>query len=629
MHTPPNNLSPKNNLSSDAERYWQQEAEKLPWFKTWQKVLDWNPPYARWFTGGELNASYACLDLHITTDLKNKIALIWCDETGAERQLTYHDLYLLVNRLADALRDQGVKKGTVVAIFMPVIPEAVAAMLAVARLGAVHCVIFSGFGAEALRNRISDVRAELVITADTGLRRGKYIPLKETLDRALNGDSPVTKVIVVKNSGRTCFMDQKRDVYFDEFIANAKSYCPPESVESSHPLFILHTSGSTGKPKGIVHSTGGYLTFIYSTLKTAFGITKNDVYWCTADIGWITGHSYLVYSPLMHGATVVLYEGAPDYPTDTIWWQIIERYSVTILYTAPTALRLFMQHGDDKITEYALGSLRVLGSVGEPLNPQVWEWYARVIGNNRCPIIDTWWQTETGGFMIAPQMTVPNNQLINKPGSVMYPLPGIEPDIVSADGMPVLPDIKGFLVIKRPWPGMLMGIWGDSHLYKKNYWNHFGGMFDTGDCAIRDTDGCFWILGRSDEVIKISGHRIGTAEIETAVLSHQTIIESAAIGIEDPLRGQTVVLFVVPRAGITDQETLKAEIITCVHKNIGRFVVITGVYCVDKLPKTRSGKILRRVLKALVENRPLGDLTTIEDGAVIEDILALYQQFKQ
>ncbi|HBL98824.1 TPA: acetate--CoA ligase [Candidatus Dependentiae bacterium] len=623
--------TPENSTPCSYENFWQNEAEKLPWFKPWHTVLDWQPPHARWFVGGEINASYACLDIHIHGELKDKTALVWCDETGVERHLTYSDLYKLVNRIADALKQKGVKKGDVVAIFMPLIPEAVAAMLAVARLGAIHCVIFSGFGADALRDRIRDVKATLIITADAGRRRGKCIPLKETLDRALELDSMVKTVVVVKSTGYAVSMHEGRDIYFDDFLAQASSYCAPEAVESHHPLFILHTSGSTGAPKGVVHATGGYLTYVYSTLKEAFGITKDDVYWCTADIGWITGHSYLVYAPLMHGATVMLYEGSHDYPTDVAWWQIIERFKVTIFYTAPTALRLFMKQGVDDIARHNLSSLRVLGSVGEPLNPQVWEWYARVVGGGRdplrCPIIDTWWQTETGGFMIAPKVLRDHDAV--KPGSVMHPLSGIEADIVSSDGLPVEPGSKGFLVIKKPWPGMLVGIWGDNERYKRTYWSRFTGMFDTSDCAIKDRDGCFWILGRSDEVIKISAHRIGTAEIETAVLSQGAVAESAAIGVDDSLRGQTIVLFVVLRAGIAISDSLKKEIIERVHKSLGRFIVITDLFCVDRLPKTRSGKILRRVLRALVQREPLGDLTTLEDGAVIEDICAQYKQFEK
>lgn len=612
-------------ISENTELYWHKQAELLPWFTPWEKVLDWQAPNARWFVGGKINASYACLDVHIQAQLQDKLALIWCDETGAERLLTYQELYEITVKFADALQKSGIKAGDVVAIFMPLIPEAVAAMLAIARLGAIHCVIFSGFGAEALRTRIKDVGAKIIITATAGRRRGKLVTLKETLDQAIEENNNIQKVIVVKHTDHSCHMKSVRDVYMDDFIANSSS-CPPEPVASDHPLFILHTSGSTGKPKGIVHATGGYLTYVYSTFKTAFGITPHDIYWCTGDIGWITGHSYLVYGPLMHGATIVLYEGAPDYPTETIWWHIIERYKVTVFYTAPTAIRLFIKQGDEKIAQHNLTSLRILGSVGEPLNPQVWEWYARVIGKNRCSIIDTWWQTETGGFMISPQIN--SHQKNAKPGSVMCPLPGIDADVVSAEGDPVDPSTKGFLVIKKPWPGMLAGVWGNNQLHNELYWSRFNNMFDTGDCAIKDEDGCYWILGRCDEVIKIAGHRIGTAEVETAVLTHPAVVESAAIGIDDPIRGQAIALFVVLSQETNNSHSLREEITHCVHKNIGRFVVITDVFFVKKLPKTRSGKILRRVLKALTQNAPLGDLTTMEDDAVLGDIIALYEQFR-
>jgi len=616
-----------NRLGADLELYWQKEAEKLSWFKPWERVLDWREPNARWFVGGELNASHVCLDVHIANGLGHKTAILWHDETGAERQLTYQDLYDLVNRFAAAMKKNGIKKGDVVAIYMPLLPEAIAAMLAVARLGAIHCVIFSGFGFEALRDRIVDVKAKFVITADVGIRRGKKIQLKEILDHALATKNDIERVIVVKNGGDQCFMSQERDVYFDDFIADAPSFCAPEPVESSQPLFILHTSGSTGKPKGVVHGTGGYLTYVHSTIKYAFNINQDSVYWCTAGVGWITGHSYVVYGPLMHGATIVLYEGAHDFPSADIWWQIIERYKVTIFYTAPTALRFFMKYGDGNIARYNLRSLEILGSVGEPINHQVWQWYFDVIGGKRCPIIDTWWQTEMGGFMIAPHAGMDPKML--KPGSVMHPMPGIDADIVSSEGVSVASGTKGFLVIKKPWPGMLMGIWGDPDRYEKSYWSHFKGMFDSGDCAIKDVDGCFWILGRADEVIKISGHRIGTAEIETATLSHPAIAETAAIGVDDCLRGQTIVVFAVLRDGVSVDSSFKSEIIHRVHEALGRFVVVSDVFCIDKLPKTRSGKILRRVLKAMVQGMPLGDLTTMEDECVIEEILAVYKNFKK
>jgi acetyl-CoA synthetase len=609
----------------ESECFWAAEAEKLPWFKKWDKVLDWQEPFAHWFVGGQINASYACLDVHVVGDDKNKIAILWEDESGAKRQLTYFELYQLVSRLASAMEKHGVKKDDVVVIYMPLVPEAVAAMLATARLGALHTVVFSGFGVEALRGRILDVQAKFVITADFGLRREKYIPLKNVVDKAIADIPTVENVVVVQRAKSQCPMQEGRDIYFDDFIKDASEYIAPVAVESNHPLFVLYTSGSTGKPKGILHSTGGYLTYVYSTIKRAFGINQDSIYWCTADIGWITGHSYVVYGPLMHGATVVLYDGAPDYPTPDVWWKIIDRYKVNIFYTAPTALRLFMKYGNEWIMPYNLQSLKVLGSVGEPINPQVWQWYNDMIGKDRCPVIDTWWQTETGGFMIAPYTGIDRKAL--KPGSAMFPMPGIDVEIVDDKGNVVSPGTKGFLVIKKPWPGMLIGFYSDQDRYKKAYWSRFKGIYDSGDSAVKDKDGCFWLLGRSDEVVKIAGHRIGTAEIETAVLSHSAVAESAAIGVEDNLRGETIVVFAVLRSGELVRDSLVQEVIARVHQNIGKFVVVSGVYFIEKLPKTRSGKIMRRVLKAMVQGVPLGDLTTIEDDCVIADLLAVYQSF--
>lgn len=609
------------------EQYWEQQATELPWFQPWEKVLDWQPPHAQWFVGGKINASYACLDKNLARGLENKKALLWTDETGAERTFTYGELHAQVSKFAHALKRAGVKKGDIVALFMPLIPEAVIAMLAVAHLGAVHSIIFSGFGAEALRDRLIDLKTTLVITADGGIRRGKTIFIKDTLDRALEGVTCIKTVIVFQRIGISCPMKPMRDIFANDLLQKDPVECPLEPVESNHPLFILHTSGSTGKPKGIVHGTGGYLTYVYTTLKETFDIKSTDIYWCTADIGWITGHSYVVYGPLMHGATIFIYEGAQDYPTPTIWWDLIARYHITIFYTAPTALRFFMKYPDSEITNHNLSSLRLLGSVGEPLNPHVWDWYARIVGSNRCPIIDTWWQTETGGFMLAPTKNLTLAEL--KPGSVMHPLPGIEVELLTATGEKAKIGEKGFLVIKKPWPGMLQGVWGNDDLYQKTYWEKFNGAFNTGDCARKDADDCFWMLGRADEVIKISGHRLGTAEIESTVLTHPYVAEAAAIGIDDTLRGHIVALFVVLKVETSDATALHKEIPDLIHKNIGRFVVISNVYCINKLPKTRSGKILRRVLKALVENAPLGDLTTIEDGCVIEEIVTLYEQFKK
>ncbi|MFH1831564.1 MAG: acetate--CoA ligase [bacterium] len=630
-------------LDVATEKFWAQEAEALPWLKKWDNVLDWQPPFAHWFAGGHINASCACLDQHIIGESKNKIAILWEDESGAKRELTYQELYELVNRTAAAMQKYGVKKGDVVTIYMPLIPEAIAAMLACARLGALHNVVFSGFGSDALRNRILDVQSKLIMTADFGLRRGKRFPIKDVVDKAIVGVTCVEHVVVVRREhvrdeqdrpvGHLYTNDQ--DIYFEDFIAGMPNYIAPEKVESNHPLFVLYTSGSTGKPKGIMHSTGGYLTYVYSTLKNAFGINNDSVYWCTADIGWITGHSYVVYGPLMHGATILLYDGSPDYPAPDVWWKLIERYNVSIFYTAPTALRLFIKYGDDYITKHNLESLKVLGSVGEPINPEVWNWYSEIIGCKRCPIIDTWWQTETGGFMIAPRFDMDKNKF--KPGSAMYPMPGIDAAIVDGDGKEVPVNTKGFLVIRKPWPGMLLGFYSDQERYKKVYWSRFKNMYETGDYAIKDEDGCFWILGRSDEVIKIAGHRIGTAEVESAVVTHPDVAEAAAIGVDDELRGETVVIFAVLKGGDAighprldlGSSTLSSAIIARIHQTLGKFVVVSAVYFVDKLPKTRSGKILRRVLKAMAQNKPLGDLSTVEDDCVIDDVLGVYQNFQK
>ncbi len=608
------------------EDFWALEAEQLPWFNKWERVLDWQEPFAKWFVGGTINASYACLDVHVTNGLKDKPALLWESESGDQRCLTYQDLYTLVNKIAAAMKNYGIGKGDVVAIYMPLIPEAIASMLATARLGALHAVVFSGFGEEALRSRVIDVGAKLIVTADYGVRRGKYFPLKSVVDKAIENVSTVNHTVVVQHSPNQCAMQEGRDLYFDDFIADIPSYIAPEPVESNHPLFVLYTSGSTGKPKGILHSTGGYLTYVYSTFKRTFRMNDDWVYWCTADIGWITGHSYVVYAPLMHGATILLYEGAHDYPSVDKWWDLVERYHVNVFYTAPTALRFFMKCGDELITKHNLSSLKVLGSVGEPINPQVWQWYADVIGGKHCPIIDTWWQTETGGFMIAPHAGMDVTML--KPGSAMFPLPGIDATVVDSKGSLVSPNTKGFLVICKPWPGMLLGCFGDSERYKQTYWSQFKGMYYAGDYALKDSDGCFWLLGRADEVIKIAGHRIGTAEVESAVLTHNAVAEAAAIGVEDKLRGETVVIFAMLRTGVAGQPSLIEEVISRIHQNIGRFVIVSGVYFVEKLPKTRSGKIMRRVLKAMVQNTPLGDLSTIEDDCVVGEIQTIYQNFQ-
>jgi acetyl-CoA synthetase len=589
-------------------------------------VIAGQEPFYHWFDGGMINACHACLDVHMHAGRGGRPAILWEDEQGNARRVSYQELYDMTNRIAAGLTRLGVIKGERVVVYLPMIPEAVATMLAIARLGAVHVVVFSGFGADALRDRIVDVGAKVVVTADRDIRRGKYIHLKDIVDKALMSNVPVDHVLVFKRYEQPCAMHEGRDIFDHELLASVNAdIIAPAHVESSHPLFVLYTSGSTGKPKGITHATGGYLTYVYSTLACTFGIQPDSVYWCTADIGWITGHSYVVYGPLMHGATMVMYDGAPDAPTPDAWWRLIERYNVTIFYTAPTALRFFMKLGDALIRKHDLSRLQVLGSVGEPLNPQVWQWYHDVVGGRRCPIIDTWWQTETGGFMIAPQAGKAWNA---KPGSVARPLPGIEAAVVDEHGAPAPAGTKGFLVINKPWPAMPLGFFGkEQDAYLKTYWKRFPGFYYSGDYAIKDADGDFWMLGRADEVLSIAGHRIGTAEVESAMLTHAAVAEAAAIGVHDELKGETVVVFVILRDGFHTCDALTKELITCVQERIGKFVTPAGVHVLTKLPKTRSGKIMRRVLKAMVQGTPLGDVTTMEDESVIEEVQSVYRDF--
>lgn len=615
------------NLTFEDEQLWSEQASQLPWFKKWNKILAWDEPFAQWFVGGKINASYACLDVHIKAGRGGTVAFLWEDEYENRKQITYQELYDAVNKLAFSLQKSGVKKGDVVALYMPMIQEAVVAMLATVRLGALHTVVFSGFGADALRDRIIEADAKIVITANTGVRRGKFLPLKQIVDKAIAGLVSVAKVVVVKRSEQQCTMMQDRDVWWHDFISSENVYVEPEAVDATHPLFILYTSGSTGCPKGIVHATGGYLTYVHATIKWAFDLQKDSIYWCTADIGWITGHSYVVYGPLMHGVTSFIYEGAPDAPTKDVWWKLIERYKITVFYTAPTALRLFMQFGDELVTRHNLKSLKVLGSVGEPINPQVWSWYQNIIGGGVCPIIDTWWQTETGGFMISP--TAGLHLVDLRPGSATFPLPGIDAAVVDQDGHEVPAGVKGFLVIRKPWPGMLKGFYKDQEHYKKTYWSRVKGMYFSGDYAMKDADGYFWLLGRADEVLNVAGHRIGTAEVETAALAHPLVVEAAAIGIDDAIKGESVVVFVVLQAQTIEkiEEKIQQEVVACIHQKIGKFVTPNGVYCVKKLPKTRSGKIMRRVLKAMIMGSLLGDLSTIEEEGVVEEIMEIYQNF--
>lgn len=615
------------NAISNLESFWEKEAEKIPWFKRWEKVLVWDEPFAKWFVGGLLNASYGCIDAHLHSWRKNKVAIYWEDEQGNTKSFSYVQLHREVNKFASVLKKIGVEKGDIVVLYLPMIPELVFSMLATVRIGAIHTVVFSGFSSQALADRINDTGAKVLITADFGIRRGKIVPLKDIVDNALKLAPSVKRVVLIKRTEEEVNIEKGRDLLYHEVVKSAETYVEPEPVESTHPLYILYTSGTTGKPKGIVHSTGGYLVYNYSTYKWVFDISDESIYWCTADVGWVTGHSAIVYAPLLHGATILIYEGAPDYPYLDRWWEIIEKYGVTIFYTSPTALRMFIRFGEDWIKKHDLSSLKILGSVGEPINPEVWEWYYKIIGDERCPIVDTWWQTETGGMMISP---APGLELVPlKPGSATLPLPGIDAEVVDDSGNPVPPGTKGYLVIRKPWPGMLMGIYKDPDRYRETYWSKFKGLYYTADYAMKDEEGYFWLLGRADEILKVAGHRIGTAEIESATVAAPFAAEAAVVGMADPIKGEVIVLFVILKEGYKPDDSLKKKIIDNIRTQIGPFASPQEVYFVEKLPKTRSGKIMRRILKAIVQDKPIGDVTTLEDEASVEEIKTAYEEFKK
>ena len=606
---------------NDPEKYWDEKARALVWFRTWDKVLDdANKPFYRWFVGGKINASYNCLDRHVATEKKNKVAYIWEGENGETKTITYYQLYKEVNKFAKILQDLGVKKGDRIALYLPMIPELPIAMLAATRIGAPHVVVFSGFSADALADRINDAGAKVLVTVDGSFRRGKVLELKKTADTALDKCPTVEKVIVVKYTGQQVAMKEGRDLWYHELMGKvpANTYVPPEPMDSTDPIFLLYTSGTTGKPKGVQHGTGGYLVWTYWTLKWAFNVNDTDIWWCTADIGWITGHSYVVYAPLMHGVTSLIYDGAPDYPQPDRWWDIIERHGVTILYTSPTAIRMFMRFGDEWVLKHDLSTLRALGSVGEPINPEAWLWYYKVVGKEKCPVIDTWWQTETGGFMISPTLGIELVPL--KPGSATYPLPGIVAEVYNDNGQPAPVGERGYLVIKTPWPGMLQTLWRDPERYKMTYFGRFEGVYYTSDYAIKDQDGYIWFLGRADEVLKVAGHRIGTVEIESALVSHKSVAEAAVIGKADEIKGEVPVAFVVLRGGFTASDELKAELSKHVRATLGPIAVPADIIFVNKLPKTRSGKIMRRLLRAIVSGATLGDISTLEDGASVEEV---------
>ncbi|MFL6567819.1 MAG: acetate--CoA ligase [Chthoniobacterales bacterium] len=596
------------------EKFWAREAKELCWQRKWDDVLEWKAPFAKWFLGGELNMSENCLDRHLHGNNRNKAAILWEGEPGDKRTLTYQQLYREVCRFANVLKRNGIGKGDRVIIYMPTIPEAAVAMLACTRIGAVHSVIFGGFSSDAIRDRIADSGAIAVITADGGYRRGAIVPLKRNVDEALKGEHSINRVIVFRRAGNDIHIEEGRDVWWHRELEYVDANCPPVPVDSEHPLYILYTSGSTGKPKGILHTTGGYIVGIYSTMKYVFDLRDDDVYWCTADIGWVTGHSYVVYGPLLNGATTLMYEGAPNWPEPDRFWRIIEEYSVNILYTAPTAIRAFIRWGDQWVKKHDLSSLRLLGSVGEPINPEAWMWYHKKIGGGRCPIVDTWWQTETGAIMITP---LPG-AIPTKPGSGTLPFFGVDAAIVDEGGKEVGPNVGGKLIIRKPWPSMLRTIYGDKERYKKTYWSEFKGCYLTGDGARRDKDGYFWIVGRIDDVLNVAGHRLGTAEIESALVSHANVAEAAVVGRPDELKGQGVVAFVTVKGDVNPTPALKEELRNHVSQHIGAIAKPDEVRFAEALPKTRSGKIMRRLLKEIASGAKVtGDTTTLEDFSVL------------
>lgn len=609
----------------DPEGFWRRQAETLEWNRPFDTVLTWNPPHVRWFDGGELNASVNCVDRHVRTWRRNKAAFIWEGENGEERVLTYGDLYRDVNRFANVLKHLGVKKGDRVTIYMGMVPELAVAMLACARIGAPHSVVFGGFSAESLRDRILDADSRIVITADGAWRRGTVVRLKAAVDEALAECPDVKSVVVLRRIGEAAsvHIEEGRDHWWHRLMQDASMVCSPEPMASEDILYMLYTSGTTGKPKGIVHTTAGYLLGTSVTHKWVFDLKEEDIYWCTADIGWVTGHSYVVYGPLANGATVLMYEGAPDWPDKDRFWSIIEKYGVTILYTAPTAIRAFMRWGAGYPQAHDLTSLRLLGSVGEPINPEAWMWYYRHIGGSNCPVVDTWWQTETGMIMISPLPGVTET----KPGSATFPLPGVEAEVVDDKGQPVPPGTKaGYLVLKRPWPAMLRTIWGDPKRYEEQYWSRFPGIYFTGDGCKVDAEGYYWLLGRVDDVMNVAGHRISTMEVESALVDHPDVAEAAVIGRSHEIKGQGIAAFVTLKMGAHAGPDKMAELKEHVSHKIGAIARPDEIHFTVDLPKTRSGKIMRRLLRDIAEGRVLGDTTTLADPAVVNSLKSQYEE---
>lgn len=604
------------------EQFWSNEANNLLWFKKWDKILDWNPPFAKWFVGGQLNVSVNCVDRHIDNHHKNKAAIIWEGENGTVQTYTYYQLYLAVNRVASGLKELGINKGDRITIYLPMIPELLITMLACTRIGAIHTVVFSGFSVKALSDRVNDSMSKLIITADYGIRRGNKVQLKKVVDEAIS-IMPTVENIIILNRGTDELSLSKNEITWQQLIENAKRFCEPEIMESTDPLYILYTSGTTGKPKGVLHGTGGYLTHLYATSKWVFNFNEKDIFFCTADMGWVTGHSYIAYAPLLHGVTQIIHEGAPDYPKPDKYWTIIEKHGATILYTTPTALRMYMKYGSAIPNSFDLSTLRLLGTVGEPINPEVWMWYFKTIGKEQCPIIDTWWQTETGGIMISQCLGI--DSIPMKPGSATLPVPGIDIAIVDETGRYVNSNTKGYLVIKKPWPGMLMTLWNDDEKYQNVYWNRFPGSYYSGDFALSDTDNYIWLLGRSDDVLKVAGHRLSTMELESAFVSFTAVAEAAVTSKPDEKKGESIVAFLVLKTSHQASEHLRQDLIKHIRNTIGSIATPDEIHFVARLPKTRSGKIMRRLLKSISANSDtIGDVSTLEDEASVEEIKQAY-----